>query len=78
MKSTKATLDASSLLQYITTVKLGDGTWKGGCHAFILHWQDQVQKYHDLNPTQALPPALQYTLLQTSVHSIPELHAIKV
>ena len=78
MHLTKATLDTSSLLQYITTAHLGDGTWKGGCHAFILHWHDQVQKYHALNSAQTLPLMLQQTLLQNAVHPIPELCAIKV
>src|SRR5688572_19189780 len=36
--STKATMDAASLLSYITTSTLGDGTWKDSTHAFILHW----------------------------------------
>lgn len=40
LKSTKASLDATSILTYITTSRLGDGTWKGTTHAFILHWQD--------------------------------------
>jgi len=48
MQSTKASMDASSLLSYITSTNLGDGKWKGTTHAFILHWQDQVRRYHDL------------------------------
>ena len=52
--STKATMGASTLLSYITTTNLSDGKWKGTTHAFILHWQDQIQKYHDLTPQQAL------------------------
>jgi hypothetical protein len=31
--STKATMDASSLLSYITTSNLGDGRWRGTTHA---------------------------------------------
>ena len=47
-QSTKASMNASSLLLYITSTNLGDGKWKGTTHTFILHWQEQVQKYHDL------------------------------
>ena len=54
MKSTKATMDALSLLSNITTSNLADRKWKGTTHAFILHWQDQVCKYHDLAPLQTL------------------------
>ena len=50
LKSTKATMDASSVFTYITTARLGDGNWKGTTHAFILHWQDQVRKYQTLAP----------------------------
>ena len=77
LKSTKASLDASSLLTYITTTTLGDGKWKGTVHAFILHWQDQVRKYHDLAPKQKLLTDLQRTMLENSVHPNPALRVIK-
>jgi succinylglutamate desuccinylase len=73
MQSTKATMAASSLLSYITSTNLGDGKWQGSTHAFILHWQDQIQKYHDLNPQQTLASDLQCTLLQNAVYPIMEL-----
>ena len=78
MKSTKATMDASSLLSYITTTNLVDGKWKGTTHAFILHWQDQIRKYHDLTPQQVLSVDLQCTLLQNAVHPIMELWQFKL
>ena len=31
------------ILKYITSTKLGDGTWNGSTHAFILHFQDQMR-----------------------------------
>ena len=77
LQSTKASLDSSSLLTYLTTIRLGDGKWKGGTHAFILHWQDQVRKYHDLAPKQKLPTDLQRTMLENAVHPIPALRIIK-
>ena len=46
-------------------------------HAFILHWQDQVHKYHDLAPLQTLNDDLQCTLLQNAVHPIMELWQVK-
>ena len=73
MHSTKAAMTASSLLSYITSTNLGDGKWKGTTHACILHWQDQIQKHHDLNPQQTLTSDLQCTLLQNAVHPITEL-----
>ena len=73
LQSTKATMDASNILSYITTAKLGDGKWNGTTHAFILHWQDQVRKYHDLSSHHKLPLDLQRTMLENAVHNIPEL-----
>ena len=75
--STKASMDASTILSYITTVRLGDGKWKGSTHAFILHWQDQVRKYNDLCDGTGLSHKLQHTLLQNAVHPIDELRAVK-
>jgi hypothetical protein len=41
IKSTKASLEASTILSYITSCKLGEGSaWRGGPTAsFVLHWQ---------------------------------------
>ena len=70
-------MDASSLLSYITTACLGQGKWKGTTHAFILHWQDQVRKYHDLAQSQTMSFDLQRTMLENAVHPIAELRAVK-
>ena len=78
MYSTKAALQASSLLSYITSVTLGDGSWKGTTHAFILHWQDQVRKYYDMNPQNVISTDLQCTMLQKAVHPIMELRQVKL
>ena len=50
-KSTKASVESSQLLTYITSARLGTGSWKGSSHSFILHWQNQVRKYEQLVPT---------------------------
>jgi hypothetical protein len=71
-------MDAASLLSYITTTNLADGKWKGTTHAFILHWQDQIRKYHDLAPQQTLNADIQCTLLQNAVHPIMELRQVKL
>ena len=77
-QSTKASMNASNLLSYISTTRLDDGKWKGTTHAFILHWQDQVRKYHDLNPQQVLLDDFLKTLLQSAVHPIAELRQVKL
>ena len=69
---------ASSLLSYITSSTLGDGNWKGGRHAYILHWQDQIRKYHDLSPQNTLLPQIHCTMLENVVHPIMELRQVKM
>ena len=78
MHSTKTSMNASSLLSYITTTNLADGKWRGTSHAFILHWQDQIRKYHDLAPQQVLSADLQHMLLQNAVHPVMELRQVKL
>lgn len=78
LKSTGATIDASQLLTYLTTIKLGDEKWKGDTESFILHFKNQVQKYNEYaDKTDTLPESLQMSLLQIAVHLIADLHHIK-
>jgi hypothetical protein len=39
---TMANMEAEDLLKYITSIRFGDGMWKGTAHGFILNWQDKV------------------------------------
>jgi len=78
LRSTGATIDASKLLTYLTTIRLGDGKWKGTTKDFILHFQEQVQKYNEyVSKEDALSEALQKSLLENSVHPITDLRRIK-
>ncbi len=46
LTSTKASIEASEILTYITSCKLGEGSpWRGPTHSFVLHWQNQVRLY---------------------------------
>jgi hypothetical protein len=77
MKSTKATLDSSSILTYITSSRLGDGTWKGDTHSYLLHWQDQVRKYESLIPVKAhFVNEQKLTMLKNAVSGIPALRQV--
>jgi hypothetical protein len=37
LSSTKASMSSRDLLTYITSSRLGDGTWKGGTYSYILN-----------------------------------------
>ena len=43
--STKADIELSDLLAYITTTKLGDGSWEVSSESFIIHCKDQIRRY---------------------------------
>ena len=78
LESTKASLDSSNLLTYITSIRLGDGRWKGSMHAFILHWQDQVRKYESIEPDNIFGDKMKRTMIENAVFPIAELRAVKV
>lgn len=77
--STKSSLDASKLLSWLTTTKLGTSTWNGTTHAFILFWLEQLRLYHNMiSITDHLSDALQRQMLENAVHDIPDLRNVKI
>jgi small nuclear ribonucleoprotein (snRNP)-like protein len=72
--------NSSSILTYIRFSCLGDGTWKGGTHAYLLHWQDQVRKYEDLIPKAAhfVDQQKLTTMLENAVSSILDLRQVQI
>jgi hypothetical protein len=78
-RSTRAQLTSSTLLSYITSAHLGDGSWKSGTNKFILHWEEQVRKYEKLvKKRDNFWEAIKLHMLQNVVHAVPELWQVKV
>ena len=78
LKSTKAQIESSTILAYITSARLGDGTWNGTTEGFITHWQNQVRLYEKHVPsTDHFSEGQKRTMLQNAVHSIVELRQVK-
>jgi hypothetical protein len=76
--STVASMAASELLAYITSVKFGDGTWKGKAHGFILNWQDKIRQYElILPPSDHFSTSVKRAMLENAVAKVPELRAVK-
>ena len=77
--SVLADLDQAKLMEYISSVRLGDnGQWKGSYHSFILHFQEQLRKLDDLqDPSARFSPGMRKILLQNAVKPIKELHSIQ-
>jgi hypothetical protein len=58
-------LNSSTLLSYITSVCLGDDSWKLGTHKFILHWEEQIRQYEKLvAKTDHFSEAIELHMLQ--------------
>jgi hypothetical protein len=78
-RSTRAMLNSSTLLSYITSARLGDGSWKSGTHKFILHWEEQIRQYEKLvSPTNHFSEAIKLHMLQNAVNPVPEVRQVKV
>ena len=75
--STQAVIDSNTLLQYITTAHLDDGTWNGTTEKFVLHWMEQVRLYEELvDPTAALVDAVKLMLVTNAVCGHPKLSGV--
>ena len=78
LHSTKASMGASDLLTYITSARLGNGTWTGTSEAFILHWQNQVRLYERLVPAaDHFSDTQKRHMLENAVHPIAPLRHVK-
>ena len=75
--STQAVIDSNTLLQYITTARIDDGSWNGMTEQFVLHWMEQVRLYEDLvDPDAALVDAVKLTLITNAVRGHPKLSGV--
>jgi hypothetical protein len=79
IKSTKASLEASTILSYITSCKLGEGSaWCGPTASFDLHWQNQVRLYEtQVEKEEYFSNGQKRHMLQNAVHPVQELRAVK-
>ena len=73
----KGTTKKHRLHTYVTTTVL-DKCWKGTTEQFILHFNEQFRQLDEVSPPEeSLPYTTRLTLLQTAVHSIPELRMVE-
>jgi uncharacterized pyridoxamine 5'-phosphate oxidase family protein len=78
LKSTKAKIESSSILSYITSVRLGNGEWKGSTEAFVLHWINQVRLYERQVPSSDyFSEGQKRVMLENAVATINELRQVK-
>ena len=79
LRSTKANIDSSAILSYITSAILGTGEWKGSTESFIVHWVDKVRVYERQAPTSDhFSDGQKRTMLENAVHGVDDLRRVKV
>jgi hypothetical protein len=65
-------------LIYITTARIGDGSWKNTAHSFILHWQDKIRLYEKMvQKTDHFPDSVKRIMLENAVAPVDMLRAVK-
>jgi hypothetical protein len=71
-------LNSVKILGYITSAKIGDGSWHDTAENFILNWQEQIHLYERLTPTSShFSDEQKLIILQTAIHPLQELRQVK-
>ena len=78
LTSTKASVESSTILTYITTAEFGTGAWNGSSESFILHWQNQVSEYAKLvNTADIFSKTIKRSMLENDIDGLAELRNFK-
>jgi hypothetical protein len=79
LRSTKASIDASTILTYITSAKLGTGAWNGNTETFIIHWDAQVRLYErQVKNATPFTDVIKKAMLENAVNLISELRQVRI
>jgi hypothetical protein len=74
--STAAWLAGDTLMRYIINAKY-PGEWRGTSFGFVLHWQEQLAKYEELD-LEITPPKQKLDMLQNAVGDVEALERVKL
>ena len=78
LRSTKAMIESSTILSYITSVRLGNGEWKGTTESFVINWMNQVRLYErQVSNSDHFSDGQKRVMLENAVHSVTELRQVK-
>ena len=77
-ESAQASIDSSTILQYVASARIGDGSWRGTSQAFVRNWMDQIRLYEKLiDPRDHLQDGIKLVMLQNAVHDSKPLRDVK-
>ena len=78
LRSTKAMIESSNILSYITSARLGNGEWNGTTEGFITHWNNQIRLYERQVPfIDHFSDGQKRVMLENAVAPITELRQVK-
>ena len=66
-----------TLLNYIVTSRIDDGTWTGTAQGYLLHWNKQVNDYNEKQKTGEIKDMQKLIHLQAIVKGSSKLVSIK-
>jgi hypothetical protein len=69
-------MESSVILLYVTSSRLGEGTWNGTTKSFIINWQNQVRLYKKHAPPSDHFSNGQKRIMLHAVNSIMELRQV--
>jgi hypothetical protein len=69
---------ANKIMEYLTTMRIKDGSWHGSLENFLMNWQEQFQRYICLVPAAShYKDEQKLAMLQATVHPLRELQQVK-
>jgi hypothetical protein len=79
LHSTKAIIESSNILSYITSARFGNGEWNGTIEGFITHWSNQVRLYERQVPLHDhFSDGQKRIMLENAVAPLTELRQVKI
>ena len=76
-ESAQANIDSSTILQYVASTRIGDGSWHGTSRAFVLNWMDQIRLYEKLiDPGNTSRMVSNWSCFKNAVHDSKPLRDV--
>jgi hypothetical protein len=78
LTSNTAMFAANKIMEYLTTVRINDGSWHGTLENFLINWQEQFRRYKRLVLAAShYKDKQKLAMLQVTVHPLRELRQVK-
>ena len=75
--STEAKHYSKKIFDYLNTVTINDGLWRGTNKDFVTHWCEQLHLYEEYSDQLSLTDSVKISLLQKAVSGALHLKVVK-